>query len=70
METKAEKVQAVKKRKSIYNPVAMKKYRDSKKEQTAKVTIEGVSKESFIAFKKQCEILGLSQRELFEKTFK
>lgn len=69
MESKAEKVQAVKK-KAIYDPVAMKKYRDSKKEQTAKVTIEGVSKESFLFFKKQCELLGLSQRELFENTFK
>lgn len=69
MESKTEKVQAVKKRKAIYDPIAMKKYRDSKKEQTAKVTIEGVSKESFMRFKNQCEILGLSQRELFEKIF-
>jgi hypothetical protein len=59
----------VKKRIAKYDPVAQKKYRDNKKATTKKITIEGVCNESAEAFKKQCEALGLSQRELFEKTF-
>jgi len=58
-----------KKRIAKYDPVAQKKYREAKKATTQKITIENVSNSSAEAFKKQCELMGLSQRELFEKTF-
>lgn len=59
-----------KKRIAKYDFKAMKKYRESKKDSTTKITIEGIDKVIAENFKNRAKKQGLSYRELFEKTFK
>lgn len=59
-----------KKRIAKYDPVSMQKYRDSKAKTTSTIKIDLVNKDIADKFKNLAKELGLSQRELFEKTFK